>query len=451
MMEEKRTSSARDTALEVLMQVSTANAWSDGSLKRTIAKNRLDSRDAALATRLAYGVIQNRMLLDHYIGCYCTQRPGHLEPLILNILRLGAYQILFLDKIPPRAAVNEAVEMVKRHGRPKAAGLVNAVLRKFVVNRQEMPPLPDDGPAVRLSIQYSHPQWLVQHLLDQIGEEETELFLRSNNEIVPTAIQTNFLKTDSDSLEKELHLSGVSVERHPWLNGCFLVSATGDLERLEAFQKGLFMVQDPAARLVSLAARSVPDSRVMDVCAAPGGKSFSLAIDMGDRGEILSCDIHPHKLKLMELNARRLGISCVRTALADGREFHEAWERQADIVIADVPCSGLGIIRKKPDIRYKDPRDLARLPEIQSRILANAARYVRPGGVLIYSTCTVLRAENEAVTDDFLAHHPNFEREPFVLPAPIGPTDGQITLWPQKMDTDGFYICRMRKKTEESA
>ncbi len=448
-MSEVKRSSARDTALEVLLQVSGANAWSDGSLKRTIAKNKLESRDAALATRLAYGVIQNRMLLDYYIGCWCTQRPGHLEPVILNILRLGAYQILFMDRIPSRAAVNEAVEMVKRHGRPKAAGLINAVLRKFSVHREDMSPLPDGSLAERLSVRYSHPQWLVQHLLDQIGEEETERFLRCNNEIVPTTIQTNYLLTDPDTLEKELHQAGVSAEMHPWLGGCFLVSGTGDLERLEPFQQGHFMVQDPAARLVALAAQPVPGSRVMDVCAAPGGKSFSLAIDMGDRGQILSCDIHPHKLNLMERSAQRLGISCVRTALADGREFHAVWQEQADLVVADVPCSGLGIIRKKPDIRYKDPGELSRLPEIQGQILSNAARYVRPGGVLIYSTCTVLRAENEAVTDDFLAHHPDFERESFTLPQPIGETEGHITLWPQRLDTDGFYICRMRKKTEE--
>ena len=450
-MSERRFSTARDTALEVLLQISGANAWSDGSLKRTIAKNGLDSRDAALASRIAYGVVQNRMLLDYYIGCYCSQRPGHLEPVILNILRIGGYQILFMDKIPHRAAVNEAVEMVKRHGRPKAAGLVNAVLRKFVANWLDMPALPNDNPASRLSVRYSHPKWLVQRLLDRLGEEETERFLQCDNEIVPTTIQTNRLKITDEELEKELHLSGITVERHPWLDGCFLVSGTGDLERLKAFQQGYFLVQDAAARLVALAAQPTPGSRVMDVCAAPGGKSFSTAIDMENRGEILSCDIHPHKLSLMERNAQRLGITCVRTALADGREPHVSWQGQADLVIADVPCSGLGIIRKKPDIRYKDPAELAGLPEIQRAILSNAATYVRPGGTLIYSTCTVLRAENEAVTDDFLSQHPDFVRETFSLPQPIGTVDGQITLWPQRLGTDGFYICRMRKRTGETA
>lgn len=427
------------------MQISSANAWSDGSLKRTIARNGLDARDAALATRLAYGIVQNRILLDYYIGKYCSQRPAHLETVVLNVLRIGTYQILFMDKVPVHSAVDESVEMVKRHGRPKASGLVNAVLRKISANRQNLPALPDDSRTSWLSVRYSHPKWLVQRIIDAVGESEAELFLRGNNEIVPMTIQTNLLKTTSDDLERELLSSDVSAEHHPWLEDCFLVKGSGDLEQLPAFRNGHFLVQDAAARLVTVAAQAKPGNRIMDVCAAPGGKSFSLAIDIRNEGEIISCDIHPHKIKLLESGLSRLGINCIRTALADGREPHEAWKSQADIVIADVPCSGIGIIRKKPDIRYKDPKDLANIPDVQRAILVNASEYVRPGGVLIYSTCTVLHAENEAVTDDFLVHHPEFVRESFVLPGPVGTVNGQITLWPQRYGTDGFYICRMRK------
>ena len=435
---------ARDTALEVLLQVAKANAWSDGSLKRTIAKNGLDSRDASLATRLSYGVIQNKMLLDYYIDVWCSQRADHLEPVVLNILRLGGYQILFMDKIPHSAAVNEAVEMVKRWGRPKAAGMVNAILRKFVTNWMDMPALPQGTTADYLSVRYSHPKWLVKRLLDILGPEETEQYLQKNNETVPTTIQVNPLKTTAEKLEKELSAAGISVEKHPWQSGCFKVSGTGDLENLTAFREGHFTVQDTAARLVATIAAPKPTDRVMDVCAAPGGKSFALAMDMGDRGDILSCDIHPHKLKLIENGAKRLGLQSVRTALADGSESHAAWIAQADLVVADVPCSGLGIIRKKPDIRYKNPKELAALPKIQRAILENAATYVRPGGTLIYSTCTVLPEENEEVTRDFLMQHEEFELTPFELP--IGKTEGELTLWPQRFDTDGFYICRMCRK-----
>ena len=232
------------------MQVERANAWSDGSLKRTIAKNGLEGREAALATRLSYGVIQNRTLLDYYISCYCVQKAHKLEPVIRNILRIGGYQILFMDKIPHRAAVNEAVEMCRRNGRPRAAGMVNAVLRRFVTNWMNMPEIRCSGTAEYLSIRYSHPLWLVQRLLEIIPPEEVERFLQGNNEIVPTTIQTNLLKTTDKALVEELTQAGIAVERHAWLAHCFTVSGIGNLERLPAFAQGRFMVQDAAAHLV---------------------------------------------------------------------------------------------------------------------------------------------------------------------------------------------------------
>lgn len=205
------------------------------------------------------------------------------------------------------------------------------------------------------------------------------------------------------------------------------------------------MVQDAAARLVSLVAAPGVRSRVLDVCAAPGGKSFALAIDMQDGGEILSCDVYPHKLRLIESGAQRLGIGSVRALLADAREHHAAWDRQADLVVADVPCSGLGIIRKKPDIRYKNPRELAQLPALQRSILENAAGYVRPGGTLVYSTCTILPEENQDVTADFLRAHPGLCARALHAAAADWPARGQLTLWPQRFGTDGFYICRMHR------
>ena len=444
-MRENFRKNARDTALEVLLSVSGANAWSDGSLKRTIAKNGLDSRDAALASRIAYGVIQNRAYLDYYITLWCSQPAHKLEPLIANILRIGAYQILFMDKIPHRAAVNEAVEMTKRHGRPKASGMVNAVLRKFVTNWLDLPPLPAGSVAETLSIRYSHPKWLVERLVAILGAKEAEEYLASNNAIVPTTVQTNTMKTSPGELEGMLKAVGAEVVSHPWLEGCFEVSGTGDLERMDAFRDGYFTVQDAAARLVSTVAQCKERDNVLDVCSAPGGKSFAIAIDRGDKGKIISCDVHPHKLKLIEKGAERLGLTSIMAALADGREEHAAWVGQADVVIADVPCSGLGIIRKKPDIRYKKAEELQNLPAIQKDILNNACHYVRDGGTLVYSTCTVLPEENEQVVAWFLANHPEFALSPFELPHPLGKCDGQLTLWPHRHGTDGFFICRMVK------
>ena len=436
---------ARDAALEALLQMERKGAWSDGSLKRITAQAGLDGRDAALCTRLTYGVVQNRTLLDHYIDSWCSQRAVRLEPVVADVLRLGIYQILFMDKVPDRAAVHETVELVKRRGKTRAAGMVNAVLRKCVASKNALPSLPQKDTAARLTVQYSHPRWLVERLTSLVGEREAEAFLRLDNEPVPTAIQTNTLKTTPDALAEELRAAGVELRVHPWLEGCFEVTGTGDLERLLAFAEGRCTVQDAAARLAAVTADPQPGDRVLDVCAAPGGKSFAMAMLMGDRGDILSCDIHPHKLKLIESGAARLGITIVRTALADGRERHAAWVEQADVVLADVPCSGLGIIRKKPDIRWKDPALLAQLPPIQSAILDNAAGYVRPGGVLVYSTCTVLPEENGGVAEAFLAVHPEFTKEEFTLPG-IGKCDGDVTLWPQRHGTDGFYICRMRRR-----
>lgn len=436
---------AREAALEALRQVETANAWSDAALKRVIAARKLDGRDAALASQLCYGVMQNRMRLDYYIGCYCTQRPAHLEKLVITVLRLGAYQILYLTKVPVHAAVNDAVEQVRCHGRAKAAGLVNAVLRKLAQHRNALPPLRAQSEAERLALRYSHPGWLVERLMAELGEE-TESFLRCNNQPVPTCVQTNTRHLTPEELLRKLRQSGVHVSAHPWLEGCLLLEGTGDLERLDAFQAGDMLVQDAAARLVALAARDTAQERVMDVCAAPGGKSFALAIDRCDTGTILSCDIHPHKVRLIENGAKRLGLRSIRTAAADAGEHHAAWDAQADLVLADVPCSGLGIIRKKPDIRYKNPEELKKLPALQSRILANVASYVRPGGLLVYSTCTVLKEENEAVTEAFLRDHTDFTEETFFLPEPIGAVSGHVTLWPHRHGTDGFYICRMRRR-----
>lgn len=435
---------ARETALRVLVSCRKGGAWADGALKTAIAKDRLTGADAALATRLVYGVVQNRAWLDFRLGEFCSQKVEKLEPVLLDILRLGAYQILFLDRVPDSAAVNEAVNQAKGHRMARAAGLVNAVLRKLSAHKDQPPRLPEN-PADRLSLLYSHPRWLTERLLELVGEEETEAFLREDNGTPPVYVQTNPLRTTAQALAEELSAAGVTVVPHPWLPGCLQLSGTGDLTALPAFQEGRLLVQDPAAHLAVLAAAPRPGDRVIDTCAAPGGKSFAAAMEMEGRGEILSCDLHAHKLRLIEAGAARLGISCIRTLLADGRVERPELLGSADVVIVDAPCSGLGIIRKKPDIRQKKAQELQGLPQIQRDILANAAKYVRPGGTLLYSTCTILPEENEGVTDAFLDSHPDFSRENFTLPH-FGQVAGQLTFWPQRHGTDGFYVCRMKRK-----
>ncbi|MBE6940635.1 MAG: 16S rRNA (cytosine(967)-C(5))-methyltransferase RsmB, partial [Ruminococcaceae bacterium] len=308
-----------------------------------------------------------------------------------------------------------------------------------------LPAIPCKDEAEYLSVCYSHPKWLVERLLSILGREETEDFLRLDNESVPMTIQRNSLRCDAQALLAKLEEAGATVIFHPWLPDCWEVTGAGNIEELEAFQNGWFQVQDAAAKTAALAAGAKPGDRVLDVCAAPGGKSFAVAMAMENQGQIISCDIHEHKLSLIESSAQRLGITCVETALADGRENREEWNDSFDLVICDVPCSGLGIIRKKPDIRYKDPKALAGLPRVQRAILDNACRYVKNGGTLLYSTCTVLPEENDAVVEDFLRNHSDFHKESFQLSGRDEVIDGSLTLWPQRHDTDGFYLCRMRK------
>ncbi|MCF2616948.1 16S rRNA (cytosine(967)-C(5))-methyltransferase RsmB [Oscillibacter valericigenes] len=438
--------SARATALRVLVSCRNNGAWADAALKAQISRDGLSGPDAALCSRIVYGVMQNRMLLDFYIGAYCTQKPDHLQPPLLEILRIGAYQIIYLDKIPDSAAVNTSVELAKLAKRWQASGLVNAVLRKLSQNKKALPPVPERDDVQRLSIQYSHPKWFVKRLVSLLGREEAERFLACDNQIAPITVQVNPLKTTLEALTEELQQAGISVQPHSWVPDCLELSGTGDLAALPSFREGKFLVQDPAARLVSLIAGIRPGQKVLDVCAAPGGKSLSAAFAMAGNGSIVACDLHENKLKRIQESADRLGVNIITTQAADGRVFRPEWEASFDTVLVDAPCSGLGIIRKKPDTRYKKADDLFTLPVVQAAILDNAARYVRPGGTLVYSTCTILPEENEQVTEAFLAEHADFGLEPFELPLPVGKSDGSLTLWPQRHDTDGFYICRMTRR-----
>jgi len=435
--------SARGEALAVLAACRVRGAWADAALGARL--KGLSPADAGLCSRIVYGVIQNETLLDFYLSGLCSQKLERLQPPLADILRIGAYQILFLDRVPDSAAVHTSVELAKDAGRGQAAGLVNAVLRRLCREKEDLPAIPDRDEAKYLSIRYSCPKWFVKRLLALLGREGAEAFLTASGGQPPAAAQVNTCRFSAEEALQALADEGVRAERHPWLADCLLLHGMGDLERLRAFQDGMIYIQDPAARLAVLAAELRPGSRVLDVCAAPGGKSFAAAIAMGDRGEVVSCDLHENKLKRIQEGAARLGLSSIHTAAADGRVCREEWLSGFDAVLVDAPCSGWGILRKKPDIRRKKAGDLFTLPVVQSAILENAARYVRPGGTLVYSTCTVLPEENEEVTNAFLGTHPEFSRESFTLPGPVGRAEGQTALWPHLHDTDGFYICRMTR------
>ena len=433
---------ARETALCALIACRKENAWSNGILKEYIQRDRLDRRDAALAARLCYGVVQNRQRLDFYLKQLLTGKLKDLHPMVRDILHLGLYQLYFMDKIPQSAAVNESVSLARKYC-PKqrfAPGLCNGVLRSAV---RTMGKLKEPQ---SLSDRYSHPQKLLEALTDSVGSSRMEAMLEANNQAPDTVVQVNTRLTDADSLAQALEAEGVSVSRHSWMPNCLVLSATGDLEKLDAFQKGLFYVQDCAAKLAVLCADIKPGQRVLDCCAAPGGKSFAAAMCMNGQGQIHSCDIHEHKTHLIQNGAKRLQISNLEVFLQDGAKAHPGWENAMDVVICDVPCSGYGIIRKKPDIRYKDPDSMKELPQLQLQILRQQAHYVKPGGVLIYATCTLLSRENEGVVEAFLKERPDYTLEKLELPGNFPEnTSGMLMLVPGEYDTDGFFFARLRR------
>ena len=439
---------AREAAMLALNVCQRQGGWSDGALKKQLAAAELSGRDAALATQLCFGVLQNQMLLDFYLSKFSNIPLKRMEGKVVQTLRLGAYQMLFLTRIPHSAAVNSAVTLVKtRCKNPRAAGMVNGILRSMERSLQNMPVIPQGDPVAYLSTLYSHPEWLVKEFILSLGEEETAQMLAADNSQPPTAVMVNTTRTTAEELKAMLEADHVEAEPHPWLENCLLLHRTGDLERLEAFQQGLFYVQDPASRLSVLAAGAKPGMKVLDCCAAPGGTSFAAAIAMENQGEIVSCDLHPHKKKLIQAGADRLGLTIISPKTADGKVFRPEWENAFDLVLVDAPCSGLGVIRKKPDIRYKDPAPLADLPAVQLDILRNAARYVKPGGTLMYSTCTLLYRENGEVVETFLAENNSYKAEAFPLPGPVGLVQGgSVTLWPHRHGTDGFFISKMRRE-----
>ncbi len=432
---------AREAALYALGRCRRDGAWSSATIDAAVKKYELDRRDAAFAARLTLCVLENRSLCDYYVGAFSSTPVNRLEPVVLDIMRAGICQILFMDRVPASAAVNSSVELCKGSVSPKAAGLVNAVMRRISEKSGALPEIPGEGTAKYLAVKYSHPQWLADRLVSEKGYDFTRAFFAADNSTAGLCLMVNTLKTTPEQLKELFAQSGLNCRAFPAMPDCLIADNPGGVGALPGFGEGLFYVQDPAAAGAVKAAGLKEGMSVLDACAAPGGKSFAAAMEMGDTGDILACDIHEKKLSLVSSGARRLGISIVRTCARDARS---PLAEQFDAVICDVPCSGMGVIRKKPEIRYKSAESIANLPEIQSAVLSAASKSVKSGGTLLYSTCTVLREENEGVTERFLAENPDFTCEDFEI---FGKTArGNYTCWPNEDGTDGFYLCLMRKK-----
>ena len=343
------------------------------ALKENIARDKLDTREAALASRLVYSVQQNKILLDFYLSAFLQGKLKNLQPIVLDILRLGAAQILYFDKIPDSAAVNESVTLTKKYNKnPKAASLVNGVLRNAVRSQGQL------KEPVSYADKYSHPEELISLLKSNLPKGKLEPMLIADNASPETVVQVNTRKITADQLMLRLEQERVTAVPHRWMKDCLVLSGTGNLEQLPSFKEGLFYVQDPAAKLSVLCAKlPQEDIRLLDCCSAPGGKSFAAAIAMGGHGRITSCDVHAHKIGIIENGAARLGLDNITARQQDATIRVPEWEEQMDAVIADVPCSGLGIIRKKPDIRYKALEGMKDLPALQMAILENQSAYVK--------------------------------------------------------------------------
>lgn len=437
--------SARQAALTVLERCRRNQAYSDAMLSSVLDSAMLDTKDRSLASKLCYGVLQNVFLLDYYIDWFADGKK--IEPKVRDVLRLSAYQLIFLDRIPAHAAVSEGVELCKKCGLSRAAGFVNAVLRKLSENRENLPEIPKDSKKKYLSIKYSVPVPLAELFISEFGFDFAEELLIANNAEAPVTLQVNTLKSTVEQLRLSLDNHGVSSRNSSMLDDCLVIDS-GSITGSPEFEAGLFYVQDCAARLSVIAADPKSGDRVLDACAAPGGKSFASAIAMKNTGSILSCDLHNNKLKLISEGADRLGISIITCEEMNASSPKKELLGQFDLVIADVPCSGLGVIRKKPDIRFKDISQIEELPKIQLKILEGVSGCVKPGGTLLYSTCTILKPENESVVRDFLAAHSEFSAETFELPGIGNVPEGMVTLFPHIHGTDGFFICKLRKNND---
>lgn len=425
-----RAANGREAALEAMRRMRRAGDFSSDAVDGVITQSALEPREAAFCTRIVRETLQNLYFIDYYLNLWSNTPTKRLEPAVLDILRISAAQLLFMDRVPPSAAVNEGVKLCANSGCKRASGLVNSVLRRVSENRDALPEIPGEGTAEYLSTRYSHALWQVRELIERRGYDGARSVLERNNAEPPLTLQTNTLRTTAEELADMLRAAGFEpvAGASP---GELRLRGAGRADLLPGYSEGLFYVQDGAARLAVRESGVKPGMTVLDACAAPGGKSFGAAIQMNGAGRIISCDVQEKKLLRISDGAARLGLNCIETRRMDARRPAEELIGAADVVIADAPCSGLGVIAKKPEIRFKSESDLEALPGIQLDILRGLAECVKPGGTLLYSTCTLRKCENEDVIAAFLSENSGFE------------VQEMRTLWPDIDDSDGFFVCRM--------
>ncbi|NHM29744.1 16S rRNA (cytosine(967)-C(5))-methyltransferase RsmB [Neobacillus terrae] len=445
-----KTKNVRQTALEILDAIEKNQSYSNLLLNNAIEKNQLPSKDIGLLTELIYGTLQRKMTLDFYLKPF-VKNSKKTERWVMNLLRLTLYQMVYLDRIPDRAAIHEAVEIAKKQGHKGIAGMVNGVMRS--IQREGLPSMDTiSDPLDRLSIETSHPIWLVKRWDKQFGFEKTKEMCEQNLIAPMQTARVNLTRISRDECLETLKEEGFEVEKSPVIPEAIRV-LKGNIASSRAFKWGMLTIQDESSMLVAYALGVTENEHILDACAAPGGKSTHLAEKMDNTGEVVSLDLHLHKVKLIRDNAQRLGLGNIRAITMDSRTAGERFEKEMfDRILLDAPCSGLGVMRRKPDIKYvKQEKDLTQLSSIQKDLLGTMAPLVKKGGYLVYSTCTVDEVENQNVVESFLAEHPDFEgdssfkeRMPEAVQPLINGFDLQIL--PQHIGSDGFYIACLRKK-----
>ena len=445
--------SAREAAFAVLLREEAADAFVSILLFRTLERSSLSAPDRALATAITLGVLRHRERLDYALTPLLRRPLESLPPAIRTILRMGAYQILDLDRIPKAAATSEAVTLAARHGHAGTARLVNAVLRRLAAEGPPPPPDAPTDPIGHLAVVHSHPRWLVARWAAQWGFEEAAALAAANTLPPPSVLRVNTLRTTRDALIDALRARGMHPE--PGLVPEAIRVHGSLVERLSLIEQGLCLAQDEGAMLAAHAVAPAAGTAVIDACAAPGGKATHLAALMGNAGRVLACDIHQGKLQAVARRAAAMGATCLEAHHLDAREIGRRWPGEADAVLVDAPCSGLGTVRRRPEIKWRATEDaLARHAAAQQAILAGAAGAVRPGGALVYSVCSLEPEEGPQVVRTFLAAHPTFALAPLpeAFPRTVGsspvddPATGEVRLFPHRHDTDGFYIARLQRR-----
>ncbi|MGN1401717.1 MAG: 16S rRNA (cytosine(967)-C(5))-methyltransferase RsmB [Bacillus sp. (in: firmicutes)] len=448
-MSNKKQKNVRELALDMLVSVDKNQSYSNLLLNNVINNHNLSQADSGLLTEITYGTIQRQLTLDYFLSPFLNNAKK-IESWVIHLLRLSVYQMVYLDKIPDHAVINEAVEIAKKRGHKGIAGMVNGVLRN--IQRKGVPSFElIENEEERVSIETSHPLWLVQRWSDQYGIDKTRDMCHFNLKAPKQTARVNQAKTTRQALIDRLSSEGYQVQESAEIPDA-IICLQGNLAHSKAFKEGLLTIQDESSMLVAHALGAHRGDQVLDCCAAPGGKSTAIAEKL-QNGSVVALDLHKHKVKLIKEQADRLDLPNITTTVLDARKARDVFQKEYfDCILVDAPCSGLGVIRRKPDMKYtKTPEDVAHLSDIQYGILSSVADLLKPGGTLVYSTCTIDQKENRGVAERFLAEHPDYCMDSGLkqrMPEAVRPlvSEYDLQLFPQDIQSDGFYIACFRKK-----